>query len=105
MAAPMDEVWPAVPDSTEAGENRYLVLDRLQRFQFGHDFIAVAGLARNPARTSRRRIGQPQPPEISAEPDGQLCPIGIDCAIAVQEPVENWNSHADCCTLQHPAQE
>src|SRR5262245_56232258 len=105
MAAPMDQVGPAVADRAKTGENRDLLLDRPQRFQLRHDFISAAGLARNPACAARGCVGQAEPPEISSEPHRQLRSIGVDCASAVEEPVQDGNTYANGCALQHTAQE
>src|SRR5262245_39269146 len=105
MATPVNEVGPSVSNCAKAGEDRHLVLDGLQRFQFGHDFVVAACFAGNPASAASRCVCQPQPPEISAEPDWQHRSVGEGRAIAIEETVEERKTHADSRAIDHAAQE
>src|SRR5262245_19978241 len=98
MATPVNQVCTPIADRPEAGENRYFVLHRFQRFQLGHDFITVTSLVRDPTSAARRCIGQAQTPEISSKPDRQLCSVGECRTVWVEEVVKQRKSHADSRT-------
>ena len=87
--APVHEIRAAVADGAESREHRDLVLDAASEFQLGHDFVARARRRRHPACAARRRIGQTESPEISAEPHRQRRAVGEGGAVAVEEHVEH----------------